>query len=994
LRFFFFFFFWFSSFFFVFSDLGLFSQHSYDDKYLLAEVLVNTSLGAQLNILEALGLNGRSFRTVREWAKTKNVTLRLKAEERCSFDREVKREEESATKHVRDYGIGSITDKVVTTITEYYWKFELVYELVAFAGNDAEDKVVLQGRTGRHEIVVTGTKDAPRRHVVVRDALDHNLTWLLSQVAAEEHRLQFSIAREDSDCRTPRRNAQTQAAIDYVERFERWCESVHGYFTGMVFPVQTKHGLALETINDNKVFVPVLPIFINKEKDDDRGVAGVEASQALAVLPAAKKRGPVLNVSDLNLFLEEQKRSLSEKFGELAKIFPDHEGHLITVTEANLLVTVLHGVRIAHFLVGGLDFIEDMLRAQVVAAIGKELSPTDFGKYMEYHNRKVFRAEYQPKAFCYAIRRPNYYPEGIVSIEATPVDGSSIGLAVQTIVNETVPEGPMQFSIGASAKVRFGGSVYVHGLMMHQFEDESGLKLTLNARARQFSCFLVLVGRISGPGLFDPQFGFICQNKDEITIPLDVETIPSAGEFKAATVSISPEQQAFAKMYRGMQLASTLFGVCVVQIKPQMERVLRLTSEALTKEIRLTQDLLELFIQYQIPSDLLSYGGAESAGRDTRLAAIKRNVKAVQLTIEWEKLKETEHTMQEAEMRAIEAVQNQPALISRGLFAHRSAREKDEVLLEGGRRGKIGQAKKKLQDPEPEPELDSPADIPTEVAAAGSCEVEEKREEKRDEKEREQKEEEESEAPRRRELASESKKMQAPRRAMKKEIHHEEERSRKRDYYVDPEIERRQRQIEEIKEEYHRKREQMAKRRIEIVAEKARLEQESSSQTGAVASVAGAAVQLSQIDYTKIPSLLDEALERLDADGALRPSIINVGKTWSKRSQAGLLAAPNTKTLGVDEQKLEKNTCYDLLDALTRSGGLDVSDAALHIVVSTTHCFGRNLMDTLVKDNMNPIEKVEHTQLIVASQVFQKPASELLKPDEIERVKRNSPSLF
>jgi hypothetical protein len=345
-------------------------------------------------------------------------------------------------------------------------------------------------------------------------------------------------------------------------------------------------------------------------------------------------------------------------------------------------------------------------------------------------------------------------------------------------------------------------------------------------------------------------------------------------------------------------------------------------------------------------------------------------------------------------MRAIEAVQNQPALISRGLFAHRSAREKDEVLLEGGRRGKIGQAKKKLQDPEPEPELDSPADIPTEVAAAGSCEVEEKREEKRDEKEREQKEEKQQEeehddcdvddSRRKSESSDKKKKKRAPQSKL----------LMKRRTSVDPEIERRQRQIEEIKEEYHRKREQMAKRRIEIVAEKARLEQESSSQTGAVASVAGAAVQLSQIDYTKIPSLLDEALERLDADGALRPSIINVGKTWSKRSQAGLLAAPNTKTLGVDEQKLEKNTCYDLLDALTRSGGLDVSDAALHIVVSTTHCFGRNLMDTLVKDNMNPIEKVEHTQLIVASQVFQKPASELLKPDEIERVKRNSPSLF
>ena len=154
-------------------------------------------------------------------------------------------------------------------------------------------------------------------------------------------------------------------------------------------------------------------------------------------------------------------------------------------------------------------------------------------------------------------------------------------------------------------------------------------------------------------------------------------------------------------------------------------------------------------------------------------------------------------------------------------------------------------------------------------------------------------------------------------------------------------------------------------------------------------------VALSVVDYTKIPSALDEALERLDTDGALRPSIINVGKVWSKRSQQGLLGNPHTKSLEVAEQKLEKNTCYDLLDALTRSGGLGVEDATLHIVVSTTHCFGRNLMDTLVKDNVNPVANVEHTQLIVASQVFGgKSAAELLRPSEIERVKKNSPSLF
>jgi hypothetical protein len=68
-----------------------------------------------------------------------------------------------------------------------------------------------------------------------------------------------------------------------------------------------------------------------------------------------------------------------------------------------------------------------------------------------------------------------------------------------------------------------------------------------------------------------------------------------------------------------MQLESTLFGVCVVQIKPQLERLLRLPDDALTKEIQLTQDLLNLFIEYQVPSDMLSFDGPAKASLQNKV---------------------------------------------------------------------------------------------------------------------------------------------------------------------------------------------------------------------------------------------------------------------------------------------------------------------------------------------------------------------------------------
>lgn len=54
--------------------------------------------------------------------------------------------------------------------------------------------------------------------------------------------------------------------------------------------------------------------------------------------------------------------------------------------------------------------------------------------------------------------------------------------------------------------------------------------------------------------LFEPKHAIIIQNKDELKIPLLLETIPTPKEFKDAIASLSPEQQRFCKAFRSMQL--------------------------------------------------------------------------------------------------------------------------------------------------------------------------------------------------------------------------------------------------------------------------------------------------------------------------------------------------------------------------------------------------------------------------------------------------------
>jgi hypothetical protein len=524
--------------------------HAYEDKFTLAECLGNCAVAATFNALEALGLDSQGLAKLRHWAGERSVTLRLKAEEKCTFDRVEKREVYASTAYVRHYGASNLKTAgkmVVTAVTEHFWRFEVQYQLLAFAGAAADvDCVVLQQRTGNF-VIVTQTEAHPRPQVKVHDPLDVNVTWLLHAVDAGTLRTLFDIDREHKECRTPRQNPQVDEALSFFNTLYAWSNLVHDYFTQQLFPLQREHGLSIASISDESVFIPVVPLFVRH--NNNQASEGGSENKALVVFHTASA-AIIMAHADLKRFLDEQKRSIEEKRQQLTKLFPQGD-KLITVAEAALLVAVKHCCTLAVYFEAGVNCIESMLRAQLLEAVGKEVTPVDFSNYMVYHNRQLFKEEYQPKAFCYAVRRPDHCPEGILSIEQQLADGS-VAEPIQTMVREARLDVPMHFALQPGVQVAFTGDVYLHGHVMHSFADTNKeLHLNLSARARQFSSFLVLVGRITGPGLFAPECGIIVQNKDDVTIPLELETIPSAGEFKAATVSISPEQQAFAKMFRG-----------------------------------------------------------------------------------------------------------------------------------------------------------------------------------------------------------------------------------------------------------------------------------------------------------------------------------------------------------------------------------------------------------------------------------------------------------
>ena len=105
------------------------------------------------------------------------------------------------------------------------------------------------------------------------------------------------------------------------------------------------------------------------------------------------------------------------------------------------------------------------------------------------------------------------------------------------------------------------------------------------------------------------------------------------------------------------------------------------------------------------------------------------------------------------------------------------------------------------------------------------------------------------------------------------------------------------------------------------------------------------------------------------------------------------MSGPETKNLGTDDQSTEKCAAFDLLDALTKSGALVMHSASLHVVIAATHCFDKSLMDTVVQGNVNPIERVERSALIMASTIHEMSAADLISENERSRVLTYSPQL-
>ncbi|KAG7346198.1 hypothetical protein IV203_005266 [Nitzschia inconspicua] len=894
-------------------------SHEYADKYALANTLTNTAIIAQMNVLDRLGLTNDILKKI---DFTKATTLRFQAFDSCEFIKEQvvdvpvstafqTTEETTTTGSFPGNTKNSTVQEVVNRVKEFHWKVDVKWEISIYSGTNIENRIVLDSRGSSATLIVQLNEPEfplPNRE---HEPIEVSLTWLLKQIDIEFSNVHFTINTQDKDAKTPRRNKQVDDALAFHVELSRWMGDVLEEVSVLYQDIINKHDPAdpsSSTFNfgisqdspciDPVFFVPILPLM--EEADRDQKIRFSEVVEqpsndsALGFpIASADESNPskmtrVLSGDDITLLLNEHVHSLDKARESVREGFPDRQSNsLFSVAEYEIMMLSDHSHKLADAYCNSINYIEKMLKDQLVSAIGKKVTSSDLDQFVRYHNGKMLNPP--PKQFCHAIQRPNHYPEGILSIERDRTSEEEIE-PIQTHVRGFDVLTPLKIPLNAATTLQLTGKTYLHGWLNNRFSTEH-TTFQLIGRARQFSSFMLVVGTMIGPDCMQPKEAIIIQNKDEVKIPLLLNEIPTGKEFKDAINSLSPEQQRFAKGYRSMQLESSVVGICVIQIKPQLEDVLGLPHDSLTKEMQLTQDLMELFVEYQVPSDMMSYDEEnQDATAKEKVDVVREHVKAVLDVIQDSKKKQ----LKEQEMKTD---------MARARATSRATSEQINPFLMDLPVGSCGGAD--------EDNMGMMTHYPflRSCAQPSAC----------------------------------------------KEYSESESLSR----------------ILGMPENSMGTDNEMAYTFPSLPKEANEFERDGTKEVSRIHS----------LDFTGIPKLLDGAIEKCNADFALRSTTIKIGDRWKRMRREDLLCQPVSSTLNDDQIKTEKNKAFDLLDALSRSGSLPISYSELHVVVCVTHCFDKNVMDTVIEDNVNPIEKLEWSTLLLASTIHGVPARTLISHD-------------
>eukprot|EP00667_Euglena_gracilis_P001730 EG_transcript_1730 len=961
--------------------------HQYGDKYAVAEGLTTALLAALLDLLGFLGVPRETFRAMVDWAKEGTVTLRLTVDEKCDYRGEKTREVQCGfgMEHhtVLPAFFRKTSHKLFQTVKDHEWGLAVTCTLAVYPGNDPTQAVPIE-EWREHATLHTKAKVSPRPEAATR-TMEVQLTPLFDFLGPDHHPA-VRIDRSHPLCRTPRRNPAVEAALAFGAEVAAWGGGVLRYFADDVLAAANVSSQPFEALWTEPSILPVVPVLV-----------GDGAAEEAAAVPTAE---------DAAAFLAAFRHQVQQRLEALGRTFPQvvgEEGGLSLATARFLTLTV-HALLLFQGYSDAVDSVEDLLRKQLVAAVGHEVQPPELAACMQFHFWRLLRAEYRLEPFAYPVRRPGGSLQGTLAVEAA-LGPRALPQPIQTITR-SYDSRDISFPLSAAAKVCCRGTHFVHAFVAHRFSSDPMPELQLLARARQCCGFVLVVGRLQDKAELQPLAACIVQNQEELRIPLLLEPLPTPKEFRDAIVSLSPEQREFARAIRSMQLEGTVFGVLAIPIVPALEAVLGLQPDALTKEVQLTRDLMALFIEHQIPSDLLAASDAGQPISDPAkaLRAVQHSVDSMRKMLDAARHAELTRAREEAAARRLQTDRREAApvpppeppapqprtrvqeevdfvrelmtaniekILQRGECLDQLADKRDVLVCDGvqfraaapksgrnlgllGGLAKLGQAvAMPAFAPRPPPFAPTIGGA-TLHACVDTCSA-----------------------------ATSSGSATPP---------HRIEPAPPQSLVVQQEVQAPIVLADGVGPATP----------PPAVGSPEAAAGPSAGEAPSSVPPAGDDAPTSPPDagpagpgeYTQLPVAMEARLADLDVDHAVRPTTVTPGSPWQFTGQHWARAAATARPIPAEEQPALTAKAMDLLDALSRCGALPLGDAQLHVFLAVTHCFDKTLLEVVVQDSVNPIAAVERTGLIVASVVHATAPATLLHPTHVPRLTEQAAHLF
>jgi hypothetical protein len=98
-----------------------------------------------------------------------------------------------------------------------------------------------------------------------------------------------------------------------------------------------------------------------------------------------------LQNSTVSALLHQHSRSLKTLLSTVKDLFPltTKSTSILSTNEISLGIVTQHLSQLVNEYSTGLDDVDDLVRNQLIASIGKTITPQDFAAYMKFHNQRL-----------------------------------------------------------------------------------------------------------------------------------------------------------------------------------------------------------------------------------------------------------------------------------------------------------------------------------------------------------------------------------------------------------------------------------------------------------------------------------------------------------------------------------------------------------------------------------------------------------------------------